>query len=154
LRAVWSQPLQADSGGSDPPSLQQLLMPHGRLLSTEPHCCDTHNYSAAGGTSAGIRQRHYRAARRPTWPPLCTASEDCGTDPHTRRRFSGIPTYARPANSLGPRKSLAKIASRIVAISVQAETTTCTEHVSNFLKRTAKSDRTEGFCDCEKIVLN
>jgi hypothetical protein len=43
LRAVWSQPLQADSGGSDPPSLQQLLMPHGRLLSTEPHCCDTHN---------------------------------------------------------------------------------------------------------------
>jgi len=26
LGVVWSQPLQADSGGSVPPSLQQLLM--------------------------------------------------------------------------------------------------------------------------------
>src|SRR5665811_1108787 len=32
LGVVWSQPLQADSGGSVPPSLQQLLMQPGQLL--------------------------------------------------------------------------------------------------------------------------
>jgi len=48
---------------------------------------------------------------------------------------------------------LAKIASRIVATSVQAETISCTEHVGNCLKRTAKSGRTEGFNGCEKSVF-
>jgi hypothetical protein len=39
---VWSRPLQADSGGSVPPSLRQLLMPPGQLRANRSRIAAAH----------------------------------------------------------------------------------------------------------------
>jgi len=58
---AWSQPLQADSGGSVPPSLRQLLMLPGQ------HRADRSHSAAAHAT------RMRRLGRLPTLNPLSTA---------------------------------------------------------------------------------
>ena len=100
LRAVWSQPLQADSGGSDPPSLQQLLMLNGRLLSTNPHCCGTHNHSNCGSVQPCIagypfrcywrHSKHKRSLSR-RCRSARSALRQAGTTASSTTRLTAIP---------------------------------------------------------------
>ena len=62
--------------------------------------------------------------------------------------------FGQGSRPTGNAQHLSEIVSRIVAISVQAETATCSELAGNCLKIPAKSDRIEGFRSCEKIGLN
>ena len=56
---VWSRPLQADSGGSVPPSLRQLLMLPGQLRANRSRIAAAHATSRTeGGSYAARRMRN------------------------------------------------------------------------------------------------